>query len=172
MGSIVWTTVFVFLILELCLTFVLVVPVPRPVRNTIARIVFRFHLGDAFHKTIWFIATALIFALVDCYSNIERLQEKLSTMQDGDVTTGHHHEHHHDKQKLYKAERNMYLAGFALTLLFVIGRITQLMQESVELEDECERVRMSSKPPVDSSGESDGVELKEIRKRSSDKKKD
>ena len=30
----------------------------------------------------------------------------------------------------------MYLAGFALTLLFVIGRLLQLMQESVELEDQ------------------------------------
>ena len=42
---------------------------------------------------------------------------------------------------LYKSERNMYLAGFALTLLLVIGRITQLMQESVQLEAETERVQ-------------------------------
>ena len=38
----------------------------------------------------------------------------------------------------------MYLTGFALTLLFVIGRITQLMQENVEMEEETERVKNST----------------------------
>ena len=46
------------------------------------------------------------------------------------------HVMHHEKEKKYKAERNMYLTGFALTLVFVIGRICKLMQEHVELENE------------------------------------
>ena len=170
MGSLIWTTVFVFLILELFVTFVLAVPVPRLIRNKIARLIFRFQLGDSFAKATWLVAIALIFSVLDCYFYVERLQEKLFTMEDQDVVMGHHHPHHADKQKLYKAQRNMYLAGFALTLLFVIRRITQLMQESVELEDECERVRLSSKPAVSVPG--DGVEMKEMRKKPADKKKD
>jgi B-cell receptor-associated protein 31 len=170
MASVVWTTVFIFLIVELLVTFVLVIPVPRFVRNKIARTVFRFNLGDSFAKSIWFVAIALIFALVDCYFHVQRLQEKLLTMEDQDAMTGHHHSHHADKQKLYKAERNMYLAGFSLTLLFVIGRITRLMQECVELEDECERIRLP-KPAISVAGD-DGVEMKEIPKKPQDKKKD
>jgi hypothetical protein len=34
----------------------------------------------------------------------------------------------------------MYLAGFSLTLLFVIGRLVVLLQESVELHEEIDRV--------------------------------
>lgn len=141
MASITWTCVFALLIVELIVTIILVLPVPRNIRNAVARCIFRFHLGDRFSKGLWFIAVALVLALVDSYFNVERLMEKMQIVEDQDMmatATGHpgHHHHHHDKQKLYKAERNMYLAGFALTLLFVIGRILQLMQESVELEDQ------------------------------------
>ena len=37
--------------------------------------------------------------------------------------------------------RNLYLAAFAFTLLFVIGRLTDLMQEHAELEDELDSIR-------------------------------
>lgn len=64
--------------------------------------------------------------------------------EEHDAGMSHAHDriyHGHDKERKFRAERNMYLAGFALTLLFVIGRITQLMQESVELEEETDRVK-------------------------------
>lgn len=142
MASITWTCVFALLIFELVVTILLVLPVPRSIRNFVARkCIFRFHLGDNFSKVIWFIAVALVLALAESYFNVERLMEKLHTLDNQDMMTagqaiGGHHHHHQEKQKLYKAERNMYLAGFALTLLFVIGRLLQLMQESVELEDQ------------------------------------
>merc|ERR1711933_361436 len=47
------------------------------------------------------------------------------------------------KEKEYKASRNLYLAGFALTLLFVIGRITELMQEHAELTGRIENLRLA-----------------------------
>lgn len=46
----------------------------------------------------------------------------------------------HDKERKYKSERNIYLSGFALTLLFVIGRIVALLRESVTLHEEAERL--------------------------------
>lgn len=67
----------------------------------------------------------------------------------------HHGYNHHaadhfypslmDKERKYKCERNLYLSGFALTLLFAIGRLTTLLQESVELHDEMERLQKDSK---------------------------
>ena len=47
------------------------------------------------------------------------------------------------KEREYKAGRNLYLASFALTLLFVIGRITELMQEHAELEGKIENLHIA-----------------------------
>lgn len=170
--SITWHCVFAILLMELIVTFVLVVPVPRKIRNFIARkCIFRFDLGERFAKVIWFIALGLIFGLVESYYSVDRLMEKLADKEQDDAfRMDHTHNHHHDKQRLYKAERNMYISGFALTLLFVIGRILQLMQEGVELEDECEMLRHSSRS--DTAG-TEGVEMKEMtKKKPTDKKKD
>jgi hypothetical protein len=143
MASLVWTIVFVFLLLELALTFILVVPVPRKIRNFIAREIFQFNIGGRLAKPILFIGIALAFALVESYFAHQRILTRMGEEQEAGISNAQHerHFHGHDKERKYKAERNMYLAGFSLTLLFVIGRITKLMQESVELEEETDRVK-------------------------------
>jgi hypothetical protein len=60
---------------------------------------------------------------------------------------------HFDKEKVYKTERNLYLSGFAIALLFAIGRLTDLMQEHAELEHELEKMRLLISPAVESSNE-------------------
>jgi len=164
MASVIWTAVFVFLIFELVITMILVVPVPRKIRNRIARGIFQFNIGQRLGKSIMFIGVALGFALVESYIAHQRIMARMGEEQQAGIS-GHHHErtyHLHDKERKYKAERNMYLAGFALTLLFVIGRITQLMQESVELESETDRVKKFT-------GDSATAEAKQT---GTDKKKD
>jgi hypothetical protein len=143
MASFVWTSVFVFLCLELLLTLILVVPVPLRIRNLLAREIFKFHLGDRLKKPIMFVGIALGMALLESYFTHQRILARLAEQHGAEALHhGHHNSHYfHDKERKYKSERNMYLAGFALTLLFVLGRITQLMQESVELEAECDRVK-------------------------------
>lgn len=177
MASITWTAVFALLLVELVVTIILVVPVPRRIRNWIARkFIFKFHLGEQFSKVVWLLAIGLVLALGESYHAVNHMLEKLEQQEEQDMTVGAHghgHHHHQEKQKLYKAERNMYLAGFALTLLFVIARILQLMQESVELEEEVDflkRVNDSSK----TAGGTEGVEMTEMNKKKGpqDKKKD
>lgn len=178
MASITWTGVFALLVVELFITFILVVPVPRRIRNFIARnFIFRFQLGgEAVSKTLLFLAFALMLALVESYFSVQRMMEKLTTLDEQDAVAGalahgvHHHGHYHDKQKLYRAERNMYLAGFALTLLFVIGRLLQLMQESVQLEDELELVRKPLRMPTAPTQDAKRTEIEE--KKPKEKKKD
>jgi len=138
MPSLVWTSAYLFLLGELVITAILVVPVPIKYRNAIARKVFQLDLGDRLAKPILFIGIALAFGFVDSYSKHQYIMEKIADETHAELEHGHHLPHmlHHEKEKKYKAERNMYLTGFALTLLFVIGRITQLMQEHVELENE------------------------------------
>lgn len=147
MASIVWMTIFAFLILELVVTLVVCVPVPRNVRNIIARSIFKLNPTDRLGKPILFIGIGLSLALVESYLTHQRIVHRLLEEQKAGVgtTTIHHHDWFypglHDKERKYKSERNMYLAGFALTLLFVLGRILVLLQESVELHEETERVK-------------------------------
>merc|ERR1719410_82288 len=141
MASLVWTSVYIFLIIELAITFTLVVPVPRKIRNIIARNVFRLKLSEKFQKPIWLIAVGLVVAFCDSYLTLERLNARSQQEHDlagftGGTATKDRIYYDLDKQRGYKAQRNLYLAGFALTLLFVIYRITQLMAESVEMEKE------------------------------------
>jgi hypothetical protein len=58
----------------------------------------------------------------------------------------------------------MHLAGFSLTLLFVIVRISQLMQESVEWEEQVNALTkaVASEVPV-STTQQQGVELTSVK---------
>jgi len=193
MASLIWTSVFFFLIAELFVTLVLVIPVPRKIRNYLARkVISPLKLGERLSKPILFVGIGLVFAFLESYFAHGRIVARMveeyggtSWVHRGDPHTAH--DHMHDKERKYKAERNMYLAGFSFTLLFVIGRLTQLMQESVELEAECERITSSNAgQAVDSAVADSGskkkekkgkdtstnIEMKTIRKSGDDKKKD
>ena len=84
---------------------------------------------------------ALLFALLDTTSYLSQIYTKDD--QERDARLGNVIDRHLIKEKEYKAGRNMYLVGFALTLLFVIGRITELMQEHAELEGRIENLRLA-----------------------------
>ena len=155
MASIIWQTIFLLLICELVVTLILVLPVPRKIRNFIARECFQLRLGERLKTPIKFIGIALTLALIESYVThqriLTRIEEEIQATA-GSALPFHHHHHSdrfypnlHDKERKYKSERNMYLAGFALTLLFVIGRITTLLAESVELHEETERVEKEMK---------------------------
>jgi signal transduction histidine kinase len=152
MASLVWTSVYLLLLVELAIVTILVIPIPRRLRNILAKFIQQFNLGARLAKPVLFIGVALAFALVESYYHHQRIVDRLDLekREHGGMSREHEHTWHvHDKERKYKAERNMYLAGFALTLIFVIGRITQLMQESVELEEkinERQRKEEPSKP--------------------------
>lgn len=142
MKSFLWTTVFVLLLLELVVTFVLVIPVPRSIRNRIARCIAKLDLGGKIGQASLFIMIVLVGALAESIMTVRALYERdthyfpaTSSMTSGNVEQERIF-HDMDKQRIFRAERNMYLAGFTLTLLFVIARISKLMEESVEMEDE------------------------------------
>eukprot|EP00934_Nitzschia_sp_Nitz4_P006570 Nitzschia sp. Nitz4//scaffold106_size73319//51333//55917//NITZ4_005742-RA/size73319-augustus-gene-0.6-mRNA-1//1//CDS//3329532538//6560//frame0 len=145
MPSLIWGSIFLLLLVELIITLILVLPVPRKTRNWIARHIFQWNLGDRLSKPILYIGIFLVLALSESYITHRRIQHRMEE----EMMSGHNpHEyvfHPLDKERRYKSERNMYLAGFSLTLLFVIGRITKLMQESIELEEETERVEKFGK---------------------------
>lgn len=158
MASLLWQSVFVFLCLELALTLILVIPVPRKIRNWVCRQATNLDLKERLKPALWGVGLALGIAILDCFSLLTMIfsMEQEAHERSHQLFGGPPHRHNDimhtiDKEKEYKTERNMYLAGFALTLLFVIGRITDLMQEHVDLEDDLEKIRTTAKPAVDSS---------------------
>jgi hypothetical protein len=177
-ASLLWTSVFIFLILELGLTYVLVMPVPRKIRNWICRQTAKLDLKKRLRMPVVCIGFTLTLAMFDSLSFLQWIFAK--EKEEHDAQNHHHGEealmHRHlEKEKEYRAERNIYLSGFALTLLFVIGRVTDLMQEHVDLEDDLEKLRLSSKPAVESAMEGSGqveIEMKEMPKKPVEKKND
>mmetsp|Transcript_8056 Transcript_8056/g.16729 ORF Transcript_8056/g.16729 Transcript_8056/m.16729 type:complete len:166 (-) Transcript_8056:1659-2156(-) len=149
MASIVWTSIFVFLVAELIVTVLLVVPIPLKVRAWFARFVPAEALSnfanDNLKKPILFIGIGLALALAESIFVHKHILERIEDERRGVRSWSSHRYDYfypglHDKERKYKSERNMYLSAFALTLLFVIGRIASLLRESVELHQEAERL--------------------------------
>jgi hypothetical protein len=159
MVSLVWHGIFILLVLELAVTLILVLPVPRRIRNWICRKILAYQsvtLKEFVQLPLLFLSLGLVFAVMDCCSSLHYRASMEQVDQDyvGVVYSHphpHQHHHHHHREKEYKTERNLYLAGFTLTLLLVIVRVLDLMQEHVQLEDECERVKKESKASTTNS---------------------
>ena len=134
--SLLWTSVFVLLMFELVVTLILVLPIPRKWRNWICLKVSRLELKKRLRLPLIGIFFALLFALLDTTTYLQHiyLKENEEQQQRQRIFSDSVLDRHLIKEKEYKTGRNMYLVGFAFTLLFVIGRLTELMQEQAELE--------------------------------------
>ncbi len=157
MRSLLWTCVFLLLIVELCFTLILVLPIPNRFRNKIVLSVSKLDLKKRLHPYFLGIFVALLVALVDTavfLSNIYSQKQEEYQLQ-----YEHHHPNHNPidrhllKEREYKAGRNLYLALFALTLLFVIGRITELLQEHAELAGKIENLKLAAEITASSERE-------------------
>jgi len=152
MRSLLWTGVFVVLLVELALTLLLVIPFPRPLRNKLCRLVSRLELKKRLRVPLRGLFFVLLLALLDTAMFLTTIYDTKKERGDGGADgaaasadfRNNPIERHLLKEKEYKAGRNMYLVGFSLTLLFVIGRITELMQEHSELEGKLENLRLAT----------------------------
>jgi hypothetical protein len=159
MATFVWTSIFGFLAAELVITLMLVVPVPLKIRAWFARrarIVPPEKLSqfwEQMRKPLLFIGIGLGMALVESFFMHQHILDRIEEERHGVGSLSRPSSYFdyfypgmHDKERKYKSERNMYLSGFALTLLFVIGRITTLLRESVELHEEAQRLEGALSP--------------------------
>lgn len=145
MATIVWMSVFLLLILELFVTLLLVLPLPRTVRKFLARKIFTYHLADRLRFISRFLLLGLILAVSDAINGIRYLEKRETG---ADPNPGGYQDSQSNyvqssigKQRKFRAERNLYLSGFALTLGFVIVRLVELMQEVVNFEDERDELK-------------------------------
>ena len=146
MRSLLWATIYKFLLFELTLTFVLCVPVPRKWRNWICGKVSSLELKRRLKIPLLTMFCTLSFALLDAASYLSEASQHQRAKEHGSNDNNESvFERHLEKERIYKTGRNMYLAGFALTLLFVINRIAELMQEHADLEGELENYKLAVK---------------------------
>jgi Bap31/Bap29 transmembrane region len=175
MRSLIWTSIYLLLKCEIALTVLLVIPLPRAWRNVVCLEVSKLELKQRLQIPLTFLVIGMSLAFLDAWNYLLYLWD----VEEEDVryrayrsVDDAHLVRHLDKEKVYKTQRNMYLSGFAIALLFVIGRLTDLMQEHAELEKDLENMRLVSSPSVDAStGENcqgTEIEMKPIQSKKKD----
>ncbi|KAG7369820.1 B-cell receptor-associated protein 31-like protein [Nitzschia inconspicua] len=154
MRSLIWTSVCMILVAEIALTALLVIPVPRAWRNAVCLEVSKFNVKHRLKLPLAFLVIGISLAFLDALNyllylwDVEEEDVRFRAYRSVDDA---HVVRHLVKERVYKTQRNLYLSGFAVTLLFVIGRLTDLMQEHADLEKELEKKRQASLPAVDAS---------------------
>ncbi|KNE67337.1 hypothetical protein AMAG_11807 [Allomyces macrogynus ATCC 38327] len=132
----------VLLITEIIVFLILVLPMPRSVRKTITKFITQSwivtKLVTAFRWT--FIFLTLLF--IDSFTR----QYKMTQERAEAIEEGHYHHQHGNlgiitgdldpRAKLYYAQRNMYMTGFALFLMVVLDRYRAVLLELVRSEEQ------------------------------------
>ncbi|KAJ3357924.1 hypothetical protein GGF32_000814 [Allomyces javanicus] len=132
----------VLLIAEIIVFLILVLPMPRSVRKTITKFITQSwivtKLVTAFRWT--FIFLALLF--IDSFTR----QYKMTQERAEAIEEGHYHHQHGNlgiitgdldpRAKLYYAQRNMYMVGFALFMMVVLDRYRAVLLELVQSEEQ------------------------------------
>lgn len=110
MASVVWMGVFVLLMLELFITAILVLPLPRAVRKFLARKIFNYNLAKNIRFFSNFVVLALILAVSDAVSTIRQLEQKEGSSNKKGVSYPDPHTGFATdltKQRKFRAERNV-----------------------------------------------------------------
>ncbi|KNE58291.1 hypothetical protein AMAG_05100 [Allomyces macrogynus ATCC 38327] len=132
----------ILLITEIIVFLILVLPMPRSVRKTITKFITQSwivtKLVTAFRWT--FIFLALLF--IDSFTR----QYKMTKERAEVIEEGHYHHQHGNlgiitgdldpRAKLYYAQRNMYMVGFALFMMVVLDRYRAVLLELVQSEEQ------------------------------------
>lgn len=114
MASVVWMAVFILLMIELFITGLLVLPLPRLIRRFIAKKIFTYDLAKRVRFLSNFIILGLVLAVSDAITTLRRLEQKLDMSSEGvkpnmgESRTGYI-EISMDKQRKFRAERNVRL---------------------------------------------------------------
>lgn len=145
MATVVWMSVFLLLIVELVITALLVLPLPRAGRRFLAKKVFTRELSQKLKTVSNFIFVGLVLAVADAVASLRHLEKKEHSDKYQSTTYGDSQSTYFttsmDKQRKFRAERNMYLSSFALTLGFSLARLIELMQELVNVDEERDELR-------------------------------
>jgi len=129
--------VFVVLCVELFFISLLCVPMPSWLKRPILKLISSGALDSVVHLLKWIFGIILVLffdALRQTYTGISRKEE-------GKHAQDNYMALKDDRAKLFRAERNLYLAGGALILLMVLNKLYTLNRDLLRLEASCEAMK-------------------------------
>jgi len=137
--SLQWTLVAGFLYVEIGVVLILLLPFISASRwNSIFKSRLVSSVG-AF-STIYFRASVCVLLLlfVDAFRSQHHYSPSADDASSGSSAADGPLTEMHNNMKLFRSQRNLYVAGFALFLVFVIRRLTALISEQAALKAGCE----------------------------------
>ncbi|XP_071037054.1 B-cell receptor-associated protein 31 [Parasteatoda tepidariorum] len=128
--SLQWTLVAGFLYAEIAVVLILMLPF---ISATMWQKLFksRFLQSLASYSNFYFSAFFVILLLL--FLDSIRQMNKYSTAKDQEMSHGHLDAELQQSMRMFRAQRNCYIAGFALFLAPVIRRLTSLLSKNAEL---------------------------------------
>ncbi|XP_070581114.1 B-cell receptor-associated protein 31-like [Ptychodera flava] len=136
--SLQWTLTAFFLYVEVALVLILVLPILSPsswkkIFNS------RLAVWISTHGTLYFICF-LLFLLVMFADAIREIRKYGVVVQETNIQAAPHAELNH-RIKYFRAQRNLYITGFALFLWVVLKRLCVLISKEADLIEELEKPR-------------------------------
>ena len=133
--SLQWTLIASFLYIEIAIVLLLILPIASPQRW---QKIFKSSLLRRMASQAQFYFVILFGILVLCLLDAIREMRKYSSLEQ--ETQGHQHldAEMQGNMRLFRAQRNFYISGFALFLSLVIRRLTALMSQQAILLAESE----------------------------------
>lgn len=128
--SLQWTIIATFLYVEIAMVLLLVLPVASPQRwNKIIRS--RFLQAVSNQASVYFFI--LLAVLVLFFLDALREMRKYSSAETTEATHAHLDAEMQVNMRLFRAQRNFYISGFALFLSLVIRRLVTLISQQASL---------------------------------------
>ncbi|XP_017059121.1 B-cell receptor-associated protein 31 isoform X1 [Drosophila ficusphila] len=126
--SLVWTLIAGFLYAEIALVLLLVLPVASPYRwNRLFKSKFLAMLAQQAHIYFFLIMGVLVLFLLEA---IREMRKYSNYEQTGEVHLNVEMQH---SMRLFRAQRNFYISGFAIFLVLVIRRLVTLVSAQANL---------------------------------------
>lgn len=162
--SLQWTIIAGFLYSEIAVVLLLTLPIASPSKwQKFFRSKFLAYVSG--QASIYFLI--LIGVLILCLLDAIREMQKYSSLE----ATDHQHldAEMQGNMRLFRAQRNFYISGFALFLLVVIRRLVQMISELATLLAQCEAnfrqaqsATVTARTLLDKQGDGDDKNKKEV----------
>lgn len=157
MASLVWRAVSIILGLEMVILVGLCAPLPWGVRKNISRWIYELNAQAHLNAALRYILFGLILAFLESlhalrkeYQKDDEVSDKTSSdSNDASLNLVELNEH---RWLMTRAERNVYLAGFAIAAMLAITRLVHLASIEVQLRNKIKQ--FNGNVPIAENGES------------------
>ncbi|KAJ8902154.1 hypothetical protein NDN08_006562 [Rhodosorus marinus] len=119
-------------------------PLPHTVWRSISKVLRTSAVDSALTFIVRFLVVGLAIGVFDSVQSIQGLQEQISVTDPNDLYSAMSLSSR--KQRIFRAERNLYLAGFCFALIFIIRRLFQLAAKNADLVDEIKIASQGTRP--------------------------